>query len=111
MGGASGALVLPLLIWTTFRLVNPLIELTNPVLAARTAVAGATQAQALMTAVFALAISLGNFLNGQLAENFGWMRRFPDCHSVNEVVLQVIGRCAVSPKSYCRFVYFDVATP
>jgi hypothetical protein len=26
-----------------------------------------------MTAVFALAISVGNFLNGQLAENFGWL--------------------------------------
>jgi hypothetical protein len=26
-----------------------------------------------MQAVFALAISLGNFLNGQLAENFGWL--------------------------------------
>lgn len=73
MGGASGALVLPLLVWTTFRLVNPLIELSNPVLAARTAVGGATQAQAVMSAVFALAISLGNFLNGQLAENFGWL--------------------------------------
>jgi MFS family permease len=73
MGGANGALVLPLLVWTTFRLVNPLVELSNPVLAARTSVAGATQAQALMTAVFALAISLGNFLNGQLAENLGWL--------------------------------------
>lgn len=73
LGGVSGALVLPLLVWTAFRLVNPLIELANPVLAARTAVGGATQAQALMTAAFALAIALGNFLNGQLAENFGWM--------------------------------------
>jgi predicted MFS family arabinose efflux permease len=73
LGGASGALALPLLVWTTLRLVNPLIELSNPVLAARTAVGGATQAQALMTAVFALAISLGNLLGGQLAENFGWL--------------------------------------
>ena len=73
MGGAGGALVLPLLVWTTFRLVNPLIELTNPVLAARTATGGATQAQAVMSAVFALAISLGNLLGGQLAQNFGWL--------------------------------------
>jgi hypothetical protein len=45
LGGRTGALVLSLLIRTTFRLVNPLIELNNAVLAARTAVGGASQAR------------------------------------------------------------------
>jgi len=34
---------------------------------------GATQAQSVMIAVFALAISLGNILGGQLAERIGWL--------------------------------------
>ena len=48
-------------------------ELANPVLAVHPAAGGATEAQAAMPAVFALAISLGNFLNGQLAGDVGWL--------------------------------------
>lgn len=73
LGGASEAIALPLLVWVAFRLVNPFIEMGNPVLTARTSVGGAAQAQAVMTAVFALAISMGNILGGQLAERFGWL--------------------------------------
>lgn len=72
-GGASGAIAFPLLVWVALRLVNPFTEMGNPVLAARTAVGGAAQAQAVMIAVFALAISIGNILSGQLAERVGWM--------------------------------------
>jgi hypothetical protein len=42
MGSATGALTLPLLVWIIFRLVNPLVEMTNPALAARTAVGAAS---------------------------------------------------------------------
>ena len=72
IGDESGAVALPLLVWIGLRMVNPFIELANPVLAARTSVGGAAQAQALMVAIIALAISLGNILNGQLAERVGW---------------------------------------
>jgi uncharacterized protein (DUF697 family) len=44
-------------------------ELANPVLAVHPAAGGATEAQAAMPAVFAL----GNFLNGQLAGDVGWL--------------------------------------
>lgn len=73
LGGPGGAIALPLLVWVALRLINPFTEMGNPVLAARTAVGGAAQAQAVMIAVFALAISLGNILAGQLAENVGWL--------------------------------------
>ncbi len=73
LGGAPLAAILALIIWVGLRMINPFIEMGNPVLAARTAVGGAAQAQALMVAVFALAISLGNILAGQLAERVGWM--------------------------------------
>ena len=74
LGGAAGtAMVLALLVWVALRLINPFTEMGNPVLAARTALGGAAQAQAVMIAVFALAISLGNILAGQLAENVGWL--------------------------------------
>lgn len=73
LGGASGAIFLPLLVWVALRLVNPFTEMGNPVVAARTAIGGAAQAQSVMIAVFALAISLGNILGGQLAERIGWL--------------------------------------
>ncbi len=74
VGGVGGAaMVLALLVWVALRLINPFTEMGNPVLAARTALDGAAQAQAVMIAVFALAITVGNILVGQLAENVGWM--------------------------------------
>ena len=54
-------------------MLGPLIDMAYPVLAARTAVGGAAQAQAILTAALALAITIGNFLAGQLAENIGWL--------------------------------------
>jgi len=73
LGGVSGAVVLPLLIWIAFRLTVPLVAVSNSVLVARTSVGGAAQAQALMIASLALAGALGNLLSGQLAENIGWL--------------------------------------
>lgn len=72
-GGANGIIILPLLVWIALRLVNPFTGLGDPVLTARTAIGGVAQAQAAMTAALALAISLGNILAGQLAENVGWL--------------------------------------
>ena len=74
IGGSGAALgmILALIIWVALRLINPFIEMGNPVLAARTAMGGAAQAQALMIAVFALAISVGNILGGQIAQRIGW---------------------------------------
>jgi len=73
LGGTIGTIILPMLIWIGFRLVMPLVAVSNPVLIARTSIGGAAQAQALMTAFFALGNSMGNLLSGQLAENIGWM--------------------------------------
>ncbi|HFQ93252.1 MAG TPA: MFS transporter [Anaerolineae bacterium] len=74
LGGAGGtAVALALLVWVALRLINPFTEMGNPVLAARTALGGAAQAQAVMIAIFALAITVGNILAGQLAERIGWL--------------------------------------
>lgn len=72
LGGPGGAIALPLLVWVGLRLVGPLTDLANPVMIARTATAGAAQAQAAMIAVFALALAVGNVIAGQIAERFGW---------------------------------------
>lgn len=63
---------IPLALWVGFRFANPLIEVTNPALAARTAPIGAAQAQAFLTVAFALAITVGSGLGGGVAEEFGW---------------------------------------
>ncbi len=72
LGGAGGAIALPLLVWVGLRLVGPLTDLANPVMIARTATGGAAQAQSAMIAVFALALAVGNLIAGQIAERFGW---------------------------------------
>ena len=74
-GGTSGAIamVLPLLVWVALRQLIPLVGMSAPVLAARTAPGGAAQAQALLIAVFALSSAFGSLLSGQLAENVGWL--------------------------------------
>jgi len=73
LGSATLGAILALIIWMALRFINPFTEMANPVLAARTALGGAAQAQAVMIAVFALAISVGNILAGQLADRVGWM--------------------------------------
>ena len=73
LAGAGGALFLPMAIWVGFRLANPLVEMSNPVLAARTTALGAGQTQAILISAIAIAITVGNFLAGYLAETIGWL--------------------------------------
>jgi predicted MFS family arabinose efflux permease len=65
-------IALPLAVWFDFRLISPLIEVTNPALAARTSPIGIAQAQAFFTVSLALALTVGSPLGGGIAQAAGW---------------------------------------